>query len=304
MPTFTELAGLPAPARSDGVSLVPTLTGVGSQRPSTIYVEYADPFSTPKYPEFEPAHRGRVHNQMQVIRLNGFQGVRYDINSQTNDFEIYDVNSDLKEATNLATNPAFAGLQQQMKDRVLQLRRPDASAPRPYDNELVPAVSPSPVTPGVEWKAYTQAFPWVPELTALPSTSGGTTNLPTLAVRPRDNEIGLLFTGYVVAPADGDYTFFLSADTGALLRLHEATVIDADYGYVGGTEVSGTIKLKAGLHPFRLYYARRAAGTPALSFSWSGPGFAKQLVPAGAFRRDGFGLATPPTVQRPVLIPR
>ena len=27
MPTFTELAGLPGPARSDGVSLVPTLTG-------------------------------------------------------------------------------------------------------------------------------------------------------------------------------------------------------------------------------------------------------------------------------------
>ena len=31
--------------------------------------------------------------------------------------------------------------------------------------DLVPPVSPSPVTPGVEWKAYTEAFPWVPELT-------------------------------------------------------------------------------------------------------------------------------------------
>ena len=39
---------------------------------------------------------------MSFIRLNGFQGVRYDINSQTDDFEIYDVNSDLKEATNLS----------------------------------------------------------------------------------------------------------------------------------------------------------------------------------------------------------
>ena len=83
---------------------------IGTQRPSTIYVEYDDPYATPNYPEFEPAHRGRVHNQMQVIRLNGFQGVRYDITSQTDDFEIYDVDSDLKEATNLATNPAFARL--------------------------------------------------------------------------------------------------------------------------------------------------------------------------------------------------
>ncbi len=290
MPTFTELAGLPAPARSDGVSLVPTLTGVGTQRPSTIYVEYEDIYSTPNYPEFEPAHRARVHNQMQVIRLNGFQGVRYDITAHTNDFEIYDVAHDLRQATNLAVNPSFAGLQQAMKDRVLQLRRPDASAPRPYDDELVPAVSVSPVTYGVEWKAYTQAFPWVPELTMLTSSSGGTTNRPTLAVRPRDDAMGLLFNGYLVAPADGDYSFYLAADTGALLRVHDATVVDADFGYVGGTEVSGTIKLKAGLHPFRLYYARGTAGSPALSFSWSGPGFAKQLVPESAFRRDGFAL--------------
>ena len=295
MPTFTELAGLPGPARSDGVSLLPTLTGEGSQRPSTIYVEYADPFSTPNYPEFEPDHQGRVHNQMQVIRLNGYQGVRYDIQSQTDDFEIYNVDTDIKEATNLASNPDFAALEQQMKDRVLQLRMPDASAPRPYDNELVPAVSAAPITTGVAWQAYTQAFPWVPELTALNSTSSGTTNLPTVAVRPRDNDIGLLFTGYLVVPADGDYTFYLSADTGALLRLHEATVIDADYGYTGGTEVSGSILLKAGLHPFRLYYARQGVGGPSLSFSWSGPGLAKQPIPASAFRRDGVGAPTPPS---------
>jgi len=291
MPTFTELAGLPVPARSDGVSLVPTLTGVGTQQPSTIYVEYEDIYSTPNYPEFEPAHRGRVHNQMQVIRLNGFQGVRYDITAHTNDFEIYDVAHDLKQVTNLAVNPSFAGLQQAMKDRVLQVRRPDSSAPRPYDDELVPAVSVSPTTYGVEWKAYAQAFPWVPELTMLANSSGGTTNQPTLAVRPRDDAIGLLFNGYVVAPADGDYSFYLAADTGALLRIHDATVIDADFGYVGDTEVSGTIKLKAGLHPFRLYYARGTAGSPTLSFSWSGPGFAKQLVPESAFRRDGLALA-------------
>jgi arylsulfatase A-like enzyme len=295
MPTLTELAGLPAPARSDGVSLLPTITRTGTQRPSTIYVEYEDIYSTPNYPEFEPAHRNRVHNQMQVIQLNGYQGVRYDILSHSDNFEIYDVANDLKEATNLAGNPGFATLQQQMKDRVLQLRRPDASAPRPYDAELVPAVTAAPITYGVEWKAYTQTFPWVPELSVLTDTSSGTTNRPTLAVRPRDNGIGLLFRGYVVAPADGDYTFYLAADTGALLRIHDAIVVDADFGYVPGTELSGTIKLKAGLHPFRLYYARASERVPVLSFSWSGPSIGKQAIPDSAFRRDGFGAATPPT---------
>ena len=55
MPTFAAMAGLPAPARSDGVSLLPTLTGRSVQRPSTIYVEYFLAGRTPKYDEFEPA---------------------------------------------------------------------------------------------------------------------------------------------------------------------------------------------------------------------------------------------------------
>lgn len=295
LPTFANIAGLPAPARSDGVSLLPTLTGVGAQLPSTIYVEYYYINSIPSYPEFEPVHQGRLRGQMQVVRVNGLQGVRYNVLSHTNDFEIHDVTYDLKQATNLALLPAYAGLQQQMKDRVLQLRRPDSSAPRPYDSELVPPVTVSPATTGVEWKAYTQAFPWVPELTAQAASSSGVTNRPTVAVRPRNDEIGLLFSGYIVAPANGDYTFFISADTGALLRIHDATVIDADYGYVGSTEVSGTIKLQAGLHPFRLYYVRGTTGVPALSLSWSGPGFAKQQVPDSGFRRSGLGPPTPPT---------
>jgi hypothetical protein len=115
------------------------------------------------------------------------------------------------------------------------------------------------------------------------SSSSGVTNLPTLNVRPRDNDFGLKFAGYIKVPSDGDYTFYLSADTGALLRLHEATVIDADFGYAGGTERSGAIKLKAGYHPLLLSYARRAKGTPSLNLEWSGPGFTKQPVPASAF---------------------
>ena len=83
--------------------------------------------------------RAAARNQMQVIGLNGYQGVRYNIIAHSDNFEIYDVAHDLKEATNLAADPAFATLQQQMKDRVLQLRRPDSIAPRPYDYELVPA---------------------------------------------------------------------------------------------------------------------------------------------------------------------
>lgn len=287
MATFADLAGVPAPARSDGVSLVPLLTGQGKQRKSTIYSEYFEKGKTPNYPEFALGRRGRVRNQMQTLRIGDYQGVRYDVTSHSSDFEIYNVAKDPGERSNLALEPAFARLQQEMKDTVLRLRRPDSSAPRPYDNEFVPAIHVNSTQPGVKWLAYEKAFPWVPELTTLSATFEGITNHPTIAVRPRNNNIGLLFAGYILIPKDGDYTFYLTADTGSLLRIHEATVIDADFGYVHDSEKPGTIRLKAGLHPFRLYYARQKKNAPSLKFSWSGPGIDKGLVPDAAFSHGG-----------------
>lgn len=287
MATFADVAGVPAPARCDGVSLVPTLTDKGGQKPSTVYVEYFHGAKTPNYDEFFPEHRNRVRKQMQAIRIGDFQGVRYNIASHSDDFEIYKVVTDPQQTRNLANEKKFAVLQQQMKDAVLQLRRPDSDARRPYDNEFVPPISISSTAPGVEWSAYKSKFPWVPELTLLEPSSHGTEKSPALSIRPRENNFGILFTGYISAPADGDYTIYLTADTGALLRIHEATVIDADFGYSGGTEKSETIKLKKGLHPFRLYYARGTKGKPSLKLEWSGPGIEKQSIPAAMFSHGG-----------------
>ncbi|MDB6122210.1 MAG: sulfatase [Pedosphaera sp.] len=282
MPTFTELAGLPAPAHTDGVSLIPTLLGSGNQRPGTVYVEYYDATSTPDYSEFEPGHRNRTRNQMQVIGLNGYQGVRYDITSQTNDFEIYDVANDPKQITNLATNPAFAVLQQQMKDQVLQLRRPDAEAPRPYDAELVPSINFVPTTNGLlNFAVYEGAWPWVPDVAMLTTASTGHVAGLDLTVRTRETNYAIEYTGFIRLQTDGDYTFYLNTDAGALLRLHDATVIDDDFTHTNG-EVSAGIKLKAGLHPLRLIY-RHISGTNLLSLKYSGPNIAKQSVPITAF---------------------
>lgn len=106
---------------------------------------------------------------------------------------------------------------------------------------------------------------------------------PDLIMRPRDNNIGMLFSGYLRIPKDGEYVFHLRTDTGALLRIHDATVIDADYGYTEGKEVSGGIKLQAGLHPFRLFYMHRIKGKSSLNLSWSGPGIDVQPIPNSAF---------------------
>jgi arylsulfatase A-like enzyme len=140
LPTFAQMAGVPAPAVADGVSQLPSLTGSGNQKESFVYVEYFEGGKTPEYEEFLPKHQGKKRNQMQMIRLNDYVGVRYDIQSAEDDFEIYNVINDPQEANNLAGNPDMKLLQQQFKDKTLQSRMPNNTAPRPYDDALVPAL--------------------------------------------------------------------------------------------------------------------------------------------------------------------
>lgn len=282
MPTFAEIAGVPSPARTDGVSLVPALTGRGTQKPSTVYIEYFEGAKTPGYEEFENAKRGRIRKQMQAIRMGDFMGVRYQIQSHADPFEIYNVVADPQETKNLAA--AEPKLQQQMHDAVLRLRHRDANAKRPYDDALVPALHPARTEPGIEWRAFAQPMPWLAKLEELPPSATGNAKTPDTA---EESASALLFTGYIQAPADGDYSFWLPATSNGLLRIHEITVIDAGPvpdGQRAPTdgEASGAIQLTAGKHPFRLYLR----GGVRRNLEWSGPQMLRQLVPESAFTRD------------------
>ena len=282
MATFTDIAGFPAPAVSDGVSLLPSLTGEGQQPASNIYVEYFHNGSTPKYADFTIEHQGRRRMQMQMLRVGNYVGIRYDIHSAKDNFEIYNVVKDPQQSHNLADEPEMASLQQKFKEKVLQLRMANNSAVRPYDNALVPAVSGIKKESGIVWKGYDGIFPWVPEVATLTPAETGITNRPNTDVWDKQKDKILYFDGLISIPQDGVYSFYLTCDYGALLRIHDAAVIDADYSYFRGTEKRGIIKLKAGFHPFRIYYSHQSGGRSRLSFDWSGPGFKQQPVPASA----------------------
>ncbi|MEI8273047.1 MAG: sulfatase-like hydrolase/transferase [Paludibacter sp.] len=282
MATFAEIAGIPSPAISDGVSLLPSLTGKEKQKEGLVYVEYFVKGLTPVYTDFSLAHQGRKRNQMQMIRLGDTIGVRYDIQSQNDNFEIYNVKKDPQESTDLSLKPEMTSVQQQMKDKVLQSRRPDKSAPRPYDNDLVAAVDVSNPVRGVKWSAFYGDFLWVPDVSAMTPTKSGITEKPTIDADSDKNHKVLYFTGYINIPADGEYTFTLNVGSKALLRIHDCLVIDEDFGYQAGNKRSGTIMLKAGMHPFRLYNNQNSNKT-MLNFEWSGPGFTNQVVASNVF---------------------
>jgi arylsulfatase A-like enzyme len=285
--TLADLGGQPAPARADGVSLVPTLIGRGQQTPSSVYIEYFENGKTPSFPAFVPAHRGRHRGQMQIVRLGDYLGVRYDIKTASDDFEIYDVAADSLEAHNLAGQPEFYELQREMKDHVVRQRMPSSTAKRPYDSAPAPALGAVQQQAGVRWLTYAGDWPWLPKFDTMTPSAVGDARLPALSEVPIGKNHGVLFRGLLNVPATAEYTFYVTSDGPSFLRIHDCQVADGDFGHTAGATAEGRILLAKGLHPFRLYYARPLASVapPQLSFDWSGPDFSRQAVPAAAFGR-------------------
>lgn len=91
-----------------------------------------------------------------------------------------------------------------------------------------------------------------------------------------------LFEGYINIPADGYYVFYMSAPNKAFLKIHNANVIDADYNYQPGATKQNTIKLKAGMHPIKVYGSTRDSATN-ISLEWEGPSIKRSLISASAF---------------------
>ncbi len=258
MATFAELAGTPIPANADGTSLVPTLTGKGEQKAPQVYVEYLQGNQkTPNYAEFEKSRRGAKRGQMQAIRFGDLIGVRYRISSDADPFEIYDVVADPKQLKNLAASKPE--LQEKMHATALQMRRPEVSAKRPYDDEPIPAVDAT-SEPGLELRNYESDSTYLARLDDLEAASVEISD--ELKDASGDS---ILLSGYLEIPEQGSYTFHLPAGATALLRIHDATVIDSGFA-PAEMKISSSINLAKGKHPVRIYW-KKSDIIPSLEIS-------------------------------------
>ena len=304
MPTFADAAGLTPPAWSSGVSLLPELTGKpGQQDKGYLYFEYLNKGSTPKYVEF-PNHGGAKRGQMQTIFLDGadgkrYKGIRTNALKLSQDFKIYDVDADPGEGNDLASS--MPELQAAMKKRVLQVRV-DGDYKRPYlkGAKMDPVIAET--VPGLDFHAFEGTWDWVPETRYLtPAASGQCTELD-LTKRTREENIALEFKGYLSVPTAGKYNFSMSTDSGGMLWIHDAHIIDDDFRH-NDKPATGSVRLKAGLHPIRVLY-KHATGKHSLDLKYSGPNIELQKVPNSALFRAGTPLPKPdPSELRP-LAPR
>jgi hypothetical protein len=93
------------------------------------------------------------------------------------------------------------------------------------------------------------------------------------------------FKGFIAAPADGVYTFYLISDDASELRIGSTRVIDnsGEHAYQM-RERAGQIALRAGRHAIRIGYTE-IDKLNGLRLYWEGPTFARTLVPASALTR-------------------
>ncbi|QQL44826.1 sulfatase-like hydrolase/transferase [Sulfuriroseicoccus oceanibius] len=296
MPTLCDAAGAVPPAWTSGVSLLPELTGNGSQLDKGyLYFEYQNGGRTPSYSDF-PNHGGSYRGEMQSIFLTDptdgkrYKGVRYNVTSHTQDFLIYDVDTDPGEGTNLATSKT--SLQQAMKDKVLQVRI-DGDYTRNYLSGVnTPPAPPASAVSGLDYKAFTGTWDWVPETAYLTPVASGTASGLDLTKRTQDDNCLLEFTGFIQIPTDGTYTFTMTTDSsvstnasGGMLWIHDAHIIDDDFNHNGSAK-SGSMRLKAGLHPVRILY-KHTSGSHDINLQYSGPGITTQTIPESSFFRAG-----------------
>ena len=159
------------------------------------------------------------------------------------------------------------------------------------------AWSPNPavIYRGLKYRYYEGAWNYLPDFNAMgaPTETGTSPNADLNAKPPgREDHFSMIWEGKIYIPTPGDYTFETVSDDGSKLYFNtaysaNATALVNNDGTHGVTAASGTVRVPAaGSYPVAITYFN-SLGSGTFRLYWSGPGFAKQLVPNAAFTQRG-----------------
>ncbi len=132
------------------------------------------------------------------------------------------------------------------------------------------------VTPGLDFEYYERFFVTTADLDDAIPDGSGTINTFTISGTDKPTYFGFMFDGYIKAPSDGIYTFYLLSNDGSRLFIDGLEIIEND-GNHAAVEEPGQIALKAGLHKIKVKYFQCGGGKD-LKVSWQGPGFTKDEI--------------------------
>jgi alpha-mannosidase len=138
--------------------------------------------------------------------------------------------------------------------------------------------------PGLNWAYYEGRWRRLPDWSKLTAVKTGFCLTPELPAEHRPEFFGVVYTGYIMVPATGPYTFFTTSDDGSAISIDDLLITDND-GAHGESEEAGYVLLTAGLHKITIQYYNGAVDF-TFSAAIEGPGLKKQAVPKDWWRRD------------------
>jgi len=135
--------------------------------------------------------------------------------------------------------------------------------------------SPGPRLSGLKFAVYLGDWKKLPDFSTLTPHREGVIedNLVQLKFDDYKNQFGVVYTGKISAPKEGEYTFAVAGDDGVRLSIDGKKVVDHDGIHPSEEIKEGKAKLKAGEHDFRLEYFQ-ATGESQLYAAWRGSDFA------------------------------
>lgn len=186
----------------------------------------------------------------------------------TSDSPIYKKVINLKTTTHIKAKAFKTGF---VPSRTLSIQATKA--------QLKPSLKIQPSQQGTSYKYYEGFYKKVAEIEKSSLKESGTMDEPSIQMAKQQDHFGFIFSGLLNVPEDGVYTFQTRSDDGSVLFIYDQKVVDND-GSHAAIPATGTIALKKGVHPYKLYYFEDYEGE-YLSWSWKTPS-AKELVPIPA----------------------
>jgi len=141
---------------------------------------------------------------------------------------------------------------------------------------------------GLNYQCFAGKWKRLPAFDKLEPVKTGTVSNFDISASHRDEEFGLVFTGFVKVPRDGFYTFYTRSNDGSRIYIGETVVVDLNIwrNHIDPLEKYGSIALKAGFHPIKVAYYQDY-GRKHLQIFYKGPGVPKkQIIPDTALYRQ------------------
>ena len=145
-----------------------------------------------------------------------------------------------------------------MQATAMRGRRPNASAPRPYDQLPVPALKPFEIesdqkSRGLSFKWMGGDFSYTPDLRGIITQNQQVSDWSQFFAEATTLGTGAIEgLGYWFAPKTGFYSFRVRGLDRGFVRIHDAAILDMDFPESIEQDKIGSIHLEEGWHPLRL----------------------------------------------------